>query len=163
MQTLDARFKVVKGIANQSCTTTTIASATATLIKGSTVNLLPGEAGSGLAFRYKLAGTKTGTNAAHTVALYLGSTAVCTSTADDTSAVDWVAEFTIIFTSSATQRVMATMLSDTADPDVQYDTGTTNCSAGIAMTLKATSHASDSLTIDMITVEKWNYEPMSTA
>lgn len=162
MQYLDARFKVVSGVVRQSATQTSISSATATHVKGTTVNLHPGEAGDGLTFRYTLAGTKTGTNAAHTVALYIGSTAVCTSTADDTSAVDWQAEFVVMFVNKAAQKVTARMLSDTADPDVQYDAGTVNCSAGISMDLRATSHASDTLTIEMVTVEKWTFEPTAT-
>ena len=163
MQTLDARFKATVGLVNQTATATTIASATASLIKGTTVYINPREAGQGLTFRYKLSGTQTGTNAAHVIALYLGSTAVCTLTADAATAVDWFAEFTIVFVSHAVQKVMGWHIQDTEDAEVNYAAGTTDCSGGITMAVYGTSHGSDSLVCELVTVEKWNYGEMSTA
>jgi len=163
MQTMDARFKVTPSIVNMTATTTTIASATASLIKGTTINLQPREAGDGLTFRYKLGGTQTGTNAAHVIALYIGSTAVSTLTADAATAVDWTAEFTITFVNHTAQKVVAWHLQDTEDPDVSYDAGTVDCSGGATMCLKGTSHGSDTLTIELVTVERWDFSPTSTS
>jgi hypothetical protein len=163
MQSLDARFKVTPGIVNQTATTTTIASATATVITGTKVYINPREAGNGLTFRYKLSGTQTGTNAAHVITLYLGSTAVCALTADAATAVDWFAEFTIVFVSHKVQKVMGWHLQDTEDAEVNYAAGTVDCSGGITMAVYGTSHASDSLACELVTVEKWQYSPMTTA
>ena len=162
MNNLNERFKVTPSIVNMTGTATTIATATATLIAGTSINIKPREAGSGMAFRFKLAGTKTGTNAAHTVVLYLGSTAVNTLTADAATAVDWMAEFTIIFTNFTAQQTMGMLLVDSEDPEVNYAAGTVDCSGGVNMYLMATSHASDSLVIQMATVERLDFYPMST-
>jgi hypothetical protein len=161
--TLDAKFKHTSAVVQQTATTTTIASGTATVIKGTKVYINPREAGDGLTFRYKLAGTQTGTNAAHVITLYLGSTAVCALTADAATAVDWVAEFTIIFVNTKAQKVMGWHLQDTEDAEVNYAAGTVDCSGGITMAVYGTSHSSDSLACEMVTVEKWVYSPMATA
>ncbi len=163
MQSLDARYKVTPSIVQQTCTQTTIASATATAVTGSKVTIQPREAGDGLTFRFRCSGTKTGTNAAHVISLYINSTAVCALTADDATAVDWVAEFTLVFVNVAAQKVMGTISSDTTDCGADYAAGTVDCSAGATIQLYGTSHASDSLTIELVTVERWDFSPMATS
>lgn len=162
MQTIDDRFFVTPKIVKQTATTTTIASTTATAITGMTINLHPGEASAGLTYRFTIAGTATGTNAAKTILLVINGTTVQTLTADAATAVDWMAQLTLVFTGGATQRCFGYHLQDTEDPDVQYDTGAVNTQGGAVIQLQATSHGSDSLTINMGIIEMWNYEPMAT-
>ncbi len=116
---------------------------------------VPAKPSPGLTYRFKLAGTKTGANAAMSVVLKLGSTAVMTIAADDGTAVDWYCEFTIIFEAANRQRVMGFFLADTADPGVDYAAGTVDCSAGVQLMAQVISgHASDTVTCNIVTVEK---------
>ncbi len=163
MQTIDQRFSVTPKIVKQMATTFTLASATATAITGMKLYLHPGEANAGLTYRFTMAGTKTGTNAAHTIIVDINGTTIMTQTADAASAVDWMSQITLVFTGGATQRCMGLLISDTEDPDVQYDAGTVNTQGGATITLKATSHGSDSLTVNFGIIESWNYEPMATS
>lgn len=161
MNTLDARFKVTPSIANQSAKQTTPTTAVLTEVVGSKVYVHPRQAGDGLTFRWRLAGTKTGTTAAHTVALYINGTAVLTLTADDNTAVDWVADITVIFVNISAQKAMGTLLSDTADPDVDYAAGTVDCSSGATLSIKTNTTSTDTVTHEMVTVEKWEFSPMA--
>jgi hypothetical protein len=163
MQTIDQRFFVTPKIIKQTATTTTIATGTATNITGMRIVLHPGQAGDGLTFRFTLAGTQTGTNAAHTILLVINGTTVQTLTADAATAVDWTAEFVLVFTGGATQRCIGKHFQDTEDPDVQYDTGAVNTQGGATIQLQATSHASDSLTVDLGIIEMWDASPMATS
>lgn len=162
MQYLDARFKVVPGMVKMSATTTTIASATATHIKGTTIDIPSGLAGDGLAVRYRVAGTKTGTNAAHVIACYVDGTAVLTLTQSAATAVDWMAEITVFWVNKAVERSYGLLIGHGLGLVTDYATGSVNCSAGVSVDLRGTSHASDSLTIDMVSVESWIYEPTAT-
>lgn len=153
---MDALFYEVPKVVAASSTTLTDATVAGTAIPASIINLLPGEAGEGLTFRFTLAGTKTGTNAAHIIYTYLGSTAIQTLTADDTTAVEWMATIVVRFSSGAAQKVMGMLSKDTADPDVSYDAGTTSAIGGNTLKLVlAAGHTSDSVTCELITVERW--------
>lgn len=151
----DQRFRAEPTVVGGNYTTDTTSSTTAKTVTGSTVNFLPGQVQPGLWLRYKCSGTKTATNAAHTLKLYINNTLVQTLTADDATAVDWVAEFNLVFTGPATQRCYGTMLSDTADPEVEYDTGTVNTTSETKVYLVATAgNASDTVTVNMLSIEQ---------
>ena len=165
MQYLDARFKVVPGVLSMSNTTTTTSSTTAATIKGSTLNLKPGFAGDGYGLRYKIAGTKSAANGTLAIKLYVGTTAVLTLTsATASSDVDWMADMTLFFVNESTQRACGFMMNLGLVPKVDYATGTVNCTSGAPVYLTATcSNGSDTVTVDMVDVRGWVFEPTATA
>ena len=116
--------------------------------------VVPAKPPQNLTYRIKLAGTKTGANAAMLVKLKLGSTTVMTLTADDATAVDWVAEFNLMIVNSHNQKISGLFLANTADPEVDYAAGAVDLSAGAELVPQITSaHASDTVTCEMCTVE----------
>ena len=116
--------------------------------------IVPAKPPAGTVYRVKLAGSKSGANAAFTVTLKLGATQVITLTSDDGSAVDWCAEIMLMITSSNTQKVYGSLLLNTADPEVDYAAGTVDLTAGAELVPQITSgHASDTVTCEMCTVE----------
>lgn len=151
---LDGRFISPIAIEAQSGTQYSATNAT-TDIAETKVNI-PAFPPKGLCYRVKMAGTKSGANAAMSVILQIGATAVMTIAADDGTAVDWVAEFVIMITSVKTQKVTGHFLADTADPGVDYSDGTVDLSAGAAMVPQIVSaHGSDVVYCEMCTVESW--------
>lgn len=117
---------------------------------------IPAKPPAGLTYRIKLAGKKTGANAAMVVYLKLNATQVITLTADDVTGVDWVAEILIRITDTKNQKVSGYFLAKTADPDVDFALGTVDLSAGAEMVPQIKSaHASDTVTCEMCTVESW--------
>ena len=136
-------------------TVSTPAAASATVKVAASEVLVPAKPPENLTYRFKLAGTKTGANAAFTMTLVLGTTTLMTLTDDDGSAVDWAAEFVIIFKNSAVQKVFGTLLLNTADPEVDYAAGAVNCGNGLPLFVNVISgHGSDTVTCEMVTVEK---------
>lgn len=158
MSNLDARFGVTPEIVAGSNTQYSEASNdTVENCLASRVRV-PAKPPAGLTYRYKLAGTKTGANDNHTVLLVLDGTTIMTLTADDGTAVDWVAEFTVRFTDSQNQKVMGYMVANTCDGEVDYAAGTVNCTAETVLEVRITNtDASDTTTVEMLTGEKWIY------
>lgn len=112
----------------------------------------------GTGIKVTMAGTKTGANAAMSVQLSLGSTAVITIAADDGTAVDWVADLNIISTGPASQKCFGTFLADTADPGVDYAAATVNTQDEITLYIQMIcGHASDEITCEYVRVEYWKY------
>lgn len=155
---LDGRFKSIPAIVSQSVTQTSQAAAGTKTVTGSQVNV-DNKPAAGTAYRITLAGTKTGANAAHTVTLVLGGTTVMTLTADAATAVDWMATFVIIFGVSKVQKIMGNLHGAALDAICDYAAGTVDCSAGPELKAQVTSgHASDTVTAELVTVEKWHKE-----
>ena len=155
MQNLNERFSVIPEIVAAGNTQYSAAGATTTDVTESTVKV-PDKPPAGLTYRFKLSGTKTGANAAQVIHLKLGATQVASLTADAGAAVDWVAEFTIRFTNPTNQKIMGTLLEDTADAEAAYTAGTVDCSAGAPLLVQVQSaNASDTVTCEMVTVERW--------
>jgi hypothetical protein len=152
---MDALFYEVPKVVNASGTSVTNTGATPLLVPASQVYLLPGEAGEGLTFRFRLAGSKTGTNAVWTLTLVLSGTAIFTLACDGTAAVDWVADLTCRFNNGASQRTMGTIQQLTEDSSAGYEAGTVNVTGGGVLGVYLTTHSSDVITIDLITVERW--------
>jgi hypothetical protein len=112
----------------------------------------------GSTFAVTMAGTKTGTNAAMSVQLSIGSTAVLTIAADDTTAVDWVAEMTLVSTGPASQKAFGTFLADTADPGVDYASASVNTQNEVILYVQMINgHASDDITCEYVRVDYWKY------
>jgi hypothetical protein len=157
MSNLDERFKSVPGIISQSCTQTSTVNADKDVV-GSSIDV-PAKPLAGTAYRIKMAGTKTGANAAFTLDLHLAGTNLITLTSDDASAVDWSAEFMVIFVDAKNQRVMGTLDSNTTDCEVDYAAGTVDCTAGGELkAVLASGNAGDTVTVEMVTVEAWQLE-----
>ena len=117
---------------------------------------IPAKPDSGLTYRIRMTGTKTGANATMTVSLLLGATEVITLTADAVTASDWVAEFMLRIKDATNQKVSGFYLQDTEDPDVNYADGTVNLGAGAALIPRITSsHGSDVVYCEACTVEAW--------
>ena len=152
---LDERFKVVPGIIAASSTQYSEALAANEDILESKVEV-PSRPPVGLTYRFKMSGTKTGANGAMAVILKLGATAVCTLTAPGNTADDYIAEFTIRWTSTNAQKIMGTLVTNAVAAVVDYADGTVNCSAGSELMLQITNaHTSDVVYCNLVTVESW--------
>ena len=154
---LDERFKSVPAIVSQSCTQTSTLN-TAKDIVGSKVGV-PVKPVAGLAYRITLAGTNSGGNAAHTTVLVLGTTTLMTLTADDVTALDWMAIFVVIFKNAKVQRVTGQMQCNGLDCENDYAAGAVDCTAPKDLKVQLNSgHGSDTVTCEMVTVEKWQLD-----
>ena len=155
MPQLDERFKETISVVAAGCAQVSTANAAADVPESKVA--IPMKPAPGLTYRIKAAGTKTGANNAMVVYLKIGATQVLTLTADDATAVDWVAEIVVRFTAYNAQKIMGILLTNTADPETDYAAGTVDCSAGADMVLQvASANASDTVTCEMVTVEKWS-------
>ena len=152
MSDLNSRFE--KGVYGKARTTTQYSAVNTTTDIAEAKVVVPAKPARNSTYRVKMAGTKTGANAAMSVALKLGGTAVMTMAADDGSAVDWVAEFNLMIVNSGNQKVSGFFLADTADPGVDYAAGAVDLSAGAELVPQIIcAHASDTVTCEMCTVE----------
>ena len=157
-ESINNRFQNAVHVINASCTQRSNATTTALEVYGSRVTLHSGEAQDGLTFRWNVAGTKTGANAAHTLALYstLSGTPLMTLTSDDATAVDWTAEFILRCYGGAAQKVMGRMTSDTTDCECDYAAGTASLKDGAELYLAvAVGNTSDTVTTEMCITEAW--------
>jgi hypothetical protein len=118
----------------------------------------PGQLGPGATFRITMAGTKTGANVAMAVALVIDSTEVIALTADDVTAVDWVAVMTIVGgVNTKAQKAFGTLDLLTSAPVADYAAGTVDCSKEVVLRPSIYSgHTSDTITCEVITIEYWN-------
>ena len=152
---LDSRFNVVPSIENAGGTQTSQAGAATSTVTGSSVNV-PNKPESGLTYRIKVAGTKTGTNAAMKVHVKLGASQVLSLTAPGNTAVDWVAEATIRFETYNVQKVAGYLLSNAAAVVADYAAAAVDCSAGAELLAQIQSqHASDTVTAEIVSIESW--------
>jgi hypothetical protein len=166
MQTLDARFKVVKGVLNQSATQTdTGTSATEKEVVGSRINLHPGEAGDGQTFKWTLGGAiGAGGNAAAVIKLYANGTAICTQTMAQSDAKDWFCTIICVTVNKAVQKSIGFICQQGEESAANYEAGAVDLSAGGALYLKIGSgHSSDSIQAEVCIVEKWDFAPMAIA
>jgi len=147
------RFVTPMSVAKISTTPYTAESATVDVAESKVT--VPAKPPKHLTYRFKMGGSNSGANNAMSVVLMLGTTALMTIASDAAAAVDWVAEFTVIFVNSNVQKVMGSFLSDTADAGVDYAAGAVNCSADLPLFVQIISaHGSDSVVCEMVTVEK---------
>ena len=140
---------------NQDDTTMTTSSTTAKTIAGSVVDFPPGYVGRGLVYKIVLVGTKTATNAVHTVTLLLGTTTLMTLTSAAATASDWVVEFYVMFTSGSAQKVAGRYLAQALAVAADYAVGTVDCHKGITMKCQITAgNSSDTVACEMCLVEE---------
>lgn len=123
---------------------------------GNTIFTIPvGYFGPGATFRATMGGTKSGTNAAFTLATILNGDTISTATADDTSAVDWTATVILSAKTFAVQNCISKLFLDTADPDVQYDAGATNCAKESTLKFQLGGNSGDTVTVEYFLLEYW--------
>lgn len=134
--------------------------ATTVDVTGAVLTLADGWFIEGKTFRVTAGGTVTGANGAITVALYLEDAAVCTLTTGSAAAGDWTAEFIIVATAAATQRIIGTLVAGAGtDPISDYAADTTDTATAGTIPLKlqvGLVHADDSITAEYWTIEYWN-------
>ncbi|MFH1984800.1 MAG: hypothetical protein ABIL58_23410 [Pseudomonadota bacterium] len=134
--------------------------ATTVDVTGAALTLPDGWFTEGKAFRVKAGGTVTGTNGVVTVALYLEDGAVCSLTTGTAAAGDWTAEFIIVATGAATQRIIGTLVAGAgADPISDYAADTTDTAAAGTIPLKlqvGLANAADVITAEYWVIEHWS-------
>ena len=157
---INNRFAAAVHVINASATQRSVDDGVAALVYGSDVVLEVGAAGNGLGFRWNIAGTKTGTNEAHTVNLMssLSSTPLMTLTADDTTAVDWTAQFILYCYGGAVQKIMGSMDSNSLDAESDYAAGTASLKGGATLYVTIDGHANDTVTSEMCILEAWQFQ-----
>ena len=164
--TLDARYKVTKGVINQSATQTdTGVTATAKEVVGSGVNVNPREAGNGRTYKWTLGGAiGAGGNAAATIVLYFNGTAVSTQTMAQSDAKDWFCEIVCVCVNTASQKSIGFVCQQGEESAANYDAGTVDTSGGGSFYVKiASGNASDSIQCEVCVVEVWDATPMATS
>lgn len=134
--------------------------ATTVDVTGATLTLPDGWFVEGKSFRIKAGGTVTGANGAVTVALYLEDGAVCTMTTAAGAAGDWTAEFVIVATGAATQRIIGNLVAGAgADIVADYaaDTTDTTVVGTIPLALQVgLASAEDAITCEYWVIEHWD-------
>jgi hypothetical protein len=126
-------------------------------VTGSSLSIAAGWLTAGKTIKYTLSGTKTGTNAAMIVILYLSDAAVMTLTAPGATAVDWQAEFIITeHTDGAHQNIVGRLLTNAAAVVVDYAAATKDVSGAVTMKCQIQSqNAGDTVTNEYVLVEHW--------
>jgi hypothetical protein len=147
-------------VVQQGYTQFTHSEATTVDVTGAALTLADGWFTEGKTFKITAGGTVTGANGNITVALYLEDAAVCTLTTGSAAAGDWTAEFTIISTGAATQRIIGQLVAGAgADPVSDYAADTTDTAAAGTVPLKlqaGLAHADDAITVEYWRIEYWN-------
>ena len=157
MQNLNERFAVIPEIVSQSGTQTSTTNSDADVV-GSSVQV-DNKPAAGTCYRITIAGVLSGGNAAHTIDLHLGGTTLITLTNDDVTAGDWIAEFMVMILDSNNQRIMGTMQTNALDCESDYAAATVNLSSGGELkAVICSGNGSDTVTTEMVVVEKWVME-----
>ena len=134
--------------------------ATTVDVTGAALTLADGWFTEGKTFRVKASGTVTGANGVITVALYLEDGAVCSLTTGSAAAGDWTAEFVIIATGAATQRIIGTLVAGAGtDPVSDYAADTTDTATAGTIPLKlqvGLANAGDTITCEYWQIEHWS-------
>jgi hypothetical protein len=134
--------------------------ATTVDVTGAALTLADGWFTEGKTFRIKAGGVVTGANGVVSVALYLEDAAVCTLTTGSAAAGDWTAEFQIVATGAATQRIIGTLVAGGGtDPISDYAADTTDTATAGTVPLKlqvGLAHADDDITVEYWSIEHWS-------
>jgi hypothetical protein len=144
----------------QGYTQTSHSEASAADVTGSSLTLADGWFTEGKTLKYTLGGTVTGANGTISVILYVESAAAMTLTSANGAAGDWVAEFTIVATGAATQRITGILRAEAgAEVIVDYAAGSVNTATAGTIPVKAQvalAHADDTITAEYVRVDCWN-------
>lgn len=134
--------------------------ATTVDVTGAALTLPDGWFVEGKSFRIKAGGTVTGANGAVTVALYLEDGAVCTLATADAAEGDWSAEFVVVATGAATQRIIGNLVAGAgSDIVADYAADTTDTTAAGTIPLKlqiGLANAADTVTCEYWSIEHWD-------
>lgn len=134
--------------------------ATTVDVTGAALTLADGWFTEGKAFKIKAGGTVTGANGAVTVALFLEDAAVSTLTTAAGSEGDWTAEFVVVATGAATQKIVGNLLAGGgADVVADYSADTTDITTAETIPMKlqvGLADAGDEIACEYWTIEHWN-------
>jgi len=148
-------FYDVVRVVNASCVQTSTVN-TAAAVQGSKVTLEAGEVRDGTTYRWQVAGTLTGGNAAFLLTLVVNGATVLTLTSDAATAADWAATIVLRCYGGAVQKIWGSMTNNSEDPEVDYAAGTSDLRGGATMQLFVTSgNSGDTVTSEVCTVETW--------
>jgi hypothetical protein len=144
----------------QGYTQTSNGDAAAADVTGSAITLADGWFTEGKTLKYTLGGVVTGANDTISVALYFEDGAVMTLTTADGAAGDWTAEFTIIATAAATQRIIGVLRAEGgAEVITDYATDTTNTAAAGTIPVKVQivlADGADLITNEYVRIDAWS-------
>lgn len=144
----------------QGYTQTSNGDASAADVTGSAITLADGWFTEGKTIKYTLGGVVTGANDTISVGLYFEDALVMTLTTADGAAGDWTAEFTIIATAAATQRIIGVLRAEAgAEVITDYATDTTNTATAGTIPIKCQivlADGADLITNEYVRVEAWS-------
>ena len=147
-------------VIQQGYTQTAHGEASTVDITGGGVTLADGWFTEGKTLKFVVGGTVTGANGTISVMLYLEDAAVCTLTTADGAAGDWVAEFIVVATGTATQRIIGKLTAEGGvENKVDYAADTTDTAAAGTIPVKlqmALANADDAITSEYVQVWYWN-------
>jgi len=144
----------------QEYDTTTLSETDEADIAGCTITVPDGFFTSGRAFKFVAGGTVTGANGTISVILDVeGADAMKLTTADG-AAGDWMAEFTIVATGAATQKIIGKLVAEGGvETKVDYATGSVNTATAGTIPMKLQldlGHADDSITSEYCQIWHWS-------
>jgi hypothetical protein len=144
----------------QEYDTTTLSATDEADVTGGGVTVPDGWFTAGKALKFVAGGTNTGANGTISVILDVeGADAMKLTTADG-AAGDWVAEFTIIATGAATQKIIGKLIAEGGvETKVDYATGTVDTATAGTIPMKLQldlGHADDSITCEYVQIWHWN-------
>ena len=159
---LTGRFDNLVRVVNQSCTQVSNATVTAAYVPGSKVVLEAGQVQNGLTLRWTCGGVLAGGNAAFPLTLVVNGTTVFTLTSDAATAGDYTATVMMVCYGGALQKLIGNMINNAEETEADYAAGTADLRGGAIIELKvASGHTSDTVTVEVCTVEAWN-APLET-
>lgn len=144
---------VQQGYTQTSCNNTT------SDVTGSSLTLADGWFTEGRALRFVLGGTSAGGNAVVGVDLYVEDGSKMALDTASAGTGDWTAEFTIIATGAATQRIVGILRAEAgAEIITDYATAAVNTATAGTIPIKCqltTGAAGDTMTAEYVRIEHW--------
>lgn len=144
---------VQQGYTQTSCNNTT------SDVTGSSLTLADGWFTEGKALRFVLGGTSAGGNAVVGVDLYVEDGSKMALDTASAGTGDWTAEFTIVATGAATQRIVGILRSEAgAEIITDYATAAVNTATAGTIPIKCqltTGDAGDTMTAEYVRIEHW--------
>lgn len=144
-------------VIGQSGVTTSQAGFASSDVTGSSITLPASWVAKGKALKWTVAGTKTASNAAMAVYLYVLDGTVMTLTSSTTSASDWKAEFYLLENAAtSSQSVVGCLYVNDQNPQCDHATASKDVSGSTtAKVIIEAKHASDTVTTNYVLVEHW--------
>jgi hypothetical protein len=148
---------VVPVVIAQSCVETTTGDAETVTITGSSITVPKGFFRPGCAFRFTIAGSRSGTAGAMTLLIVIGSTTVISIALPSNTATDYVAQFIIMeHTNFKNQKCFGMVFQNGQSVAQDYATATVDVSDEIVIKAQMTNaNASDDIYAECVLVENW--------